>query len=167
MLRETIRHPLPPVFDAGSRVLILGTMPSPVSRERAFYYMHPQNRFWPVLGAVLGESVPREAEERRALALRHGIAIWDVLASCSIQGAGDQSIRDAVPNDVARLIFDTQIQAVFTTGKAAWKLYQRFCAAETGIDAISLPSPSAANCAMSLERLAEEYRRILPWLIKP
>ena len=70
---------IPPVIDEHSVVLILGTMPSPKSREAGFYYAHPQNRFWPVLAEVFHEAVPQGTDERRAFALRHGIALWDVL----------------------------------------------------------------------------------------
>ena len=70
MEREMVFHAFPPVWDPNSRVLILGTMPSPRSRENGFYYTHPQNRFWPVLSSVLGEPLPQNNEERRALARR-------------------------------------------------------------------------------------------------
>ena len=44
-----------PVYDDRSRALILGTWPSLKSREMAFYYGHPQNRFWPLLAALIEE----------------------------------------------------------------------------------------------------------------
>lgn len=100
MESTVVLHELPPVFNEQSRVLFLGTIPSPKSREKGFYYAHPQNRFWPVLAAVFGEEIPQTTEERRAFALSHGIALWDVLASCTIRGADDQSIKDPVPNDL-------------------------------------------------------------------
>lgn len=138
-------HPLKPVFDHQSRVLILGTMPSVKSREAGFYYMHPQNRFWPVLCAVLGEKVPPDAAGRHALALRHGIALWDVLASCRIEGSLDGSIRDPVPNDLSVILREAPIQAVFTTGGTAARLYRRFQREVAGMDCIALPSTSPAN----------------------
>ena len=95
-----VEHEFPPVYDENSRVLILGTIPSPKSRERGFYYMHPQNRFWKMLSQVLGEPTPHDIPGRRELCLSHGIALWDVLAECSIDGASDSSIRNAVPNQL-------------------------------------------------------------------
>ena len=86
MKRDVIHHTLAPVFDGNSRILLLGTMPSPKSRQEGFYYMHPQNRFWPVLGAVLNLPVPPDREGKRALLLENHIALWDVLASCEIPG---------------------------------------------------------------------------------
>ena len=161
---EHIIHSIEPVFDAESRVLILGTMPSPKSREVQFYYGHPQNRFWRVLAAVLGEEVPQSVPEKKAMLLRHRIALWDVLAECEITGASDSSIRNPVANDLSVILDHAPVQAVFTTGATAWKLYTRLQKPHTGIEAVRLPSTSPANCAVKVEALTEAYKAILPWL---
>ena len=161
---EHIIHSIEPVFDTESRVLILGTMPSPKSREVQFYYGHPQNRFWRVLAAVLGEEVPRSVPEKKAMLLRHRIALWDVLAECEITGASDSSIRNPVANDLSVILDHAPVQAVFTTGATAWKLYTRLQKPHTGIEAVRLPSTSPANCAVKMEALTEAYKAILPWL---
>ena len=161
---EHIIHSIEPVFDAESRVLILGTMPSPKSREVQFYYGHPQNRLWRVLAAVLGEEVPRSVPEKKAMLLRHRIALWDVLAECEITGASDSSIRNPVANDLSVILDHAPVQAVFTTGATAWKLYTRLQKPHTGIEAVRLPSTSPANCAVKMEALTEAYKAILPWL---
>ena len=161
---EHIIHSIEPVFDAESRVLILGTMPSPKAREVQFYYGHPQNRFWRVLAAVLGEELPRSVPEKKAMLLRHRIALWDVLAECEITGASDSSIRNPVANDLSVILDHAPVQAVFTTGATAWKLYTRLQKPHTGIEAVRLPSTSPANCAVKMEALTEAYKAILPWL---
>ena len=161
---EHIIHSIEPVFDAESRVLILGTMPSPKSREVQFYYGHPQNRFWRVLAAVLGEEVPQSVPEKKTMLLRHRIALWDVLAECEITGASDSSIRNPVANDLSVILDHAPVQAVFTTGATAWKLYTRLQKPHTGIEAVRLPSTSPANCAVKMEALTEAYKAILPWL---
>ena len=161
---EHIIHSIEPVFDAESRVLILGTMPSPKSREVQFYYGHPQNRFWRVLAAVLGEEMPQSVPEKKAMLLRHRIALWDVLAECEITGASDSSIRNPVANDLSVILDHAPVQAVFTTGATAWKLYTRLQKPHTGIEAVRLPSTSPANCAVKMEALTEAYKAILPWL---
>lgn len=161
---EHIIHSIEPVFDTESRVLILGTMPSPKSREVQFYYGHPQNRFWRVLAAVLGEEVPQSVPEKKAMLLRHRIALWDVLAECEITGASDSSIRNPVANDLSVILGHAPVQAVFTTGATAWKLYTRLQKPHTGIEAVRLPSTSPANCAVKMEALTEAYKAILPWL---
>lgn len=159
---NTVLHELAPVFDKQSRVLFLGTIPSPKSREKGFYYAHPQNRFWPVLAAVFGEEVPMTTEERRNFALSHGIALWDVLASCTIRGADDQSIKDPVANDLSIILNHADIRAIFTTGKKAAALYKKYCLPQTKREAIELPSTSPANCRYyTLERLCDVYRSAL------
>lgn len=158
MERKTLIHTIEPVFDAHSRVLLLGTFPSPKSREMGFFYGHPQNRMWRVLSAVLGEDeVPQTVQERKQFLLNHGIAMWDVLASCSIEGAADSSIQDTQPNDLSQVFQAAQIQQVFTTGAKATELYRRYQLPVCGRDCHRLPSTSGANAAWSLERLIEAY----------
>ena len=162
---ETIIHTIESVYDARSRVLILGTMPSPKSREFGFYYSHPQNRFWPVIAQVLGQPVPVTTNEKRALLLRSRIAMWDVLHSCDIKGADDASIANPVPNDLHVIFSAANIHAVFTTGSTATRLYKKYCLPQTGMEPIALPSTSPANCRFhTLETLTEAYRVILNYL---
>ncbi len=158
-----VTHPLEPVFDENSRVLVLGTMPSPKSRETGFYYNHPQNRFWKVMAALFDEPLPQTNEEKRALALSHGIALWDVLASCTIEGAADGTIAECVPNDISRLLGKAPIEAIFCTGAKATELYQRYCEAQTHRGCTRLPSTSPANASASLEDLINAYEQILPF----
>ena len=84
MERKRVVHEFAPVFDKNSKILMLGTMPSPKSREMGFYYGHPRNRFWKVVSDVCGEEMPETAEERKVFALRRHIAVWDVLSGCEI-----------------------------------------------------------------------------------
>ena len=141
-----ILHTIPPVFDARSRVLLLGTMPSPKSRETGFFYGHPQNRFWRTLAALWQEEVPTTPEAAHDFARRHHIALWDVLAACDIEGAADSTIADAVPNDVAELLARyPHITTVVTTGKKAEALYKEHLLVQTDIAPLALPSTSAAN----------------------
>lgn len=162
---ETVKHTLPPVYDEYSRILILGTMPSPKSREAGFYYSHPQNRFWRVVSDLLSQELPMTNEEKTGFLLKNHIALWDVLKSCTITGADDSSIHNPVPNDIAGLLKTTGINTVFTTGSKAASLYHRFCEKDAGVPAIPLPSTSPANCRhYNYERLKEAYGVILPYL---
>ena len=106
-----IEHPLEPIYAVDSRVLVLGTMPSPKSREIGFYYGHPQNRFWKVMGALFDEPEPLGIEGRTAFLYAHGIALWDVLSSCAIVGASDASIVDPVANDLSRIAEAAPLEA--------------------------------------------------------
>lgn len=161
---ETVSHEFEPVFDEHSTVLVLGTMPSPKSREQGFYYGHPRNRFWQVMAEVLKEPVPETIPEKKAMLLRHGVAVWDVLKSCDIRGADDGSIRNPVVNDMGRILENAEIKAVFTTGGKAAALYKRYCLPETGIPAAALPSTSPANCTMSYKTLLDNYMSIRKYL---
>ena len=155
---ETVVHPLAPVFDAQSKILLLGTMPSPKSRETGFYYGHPQNQFWNVLAAVFACDVPRSIPEKLDFLHTRHIALWDVLYSCDIQGAEDASIRNPVVNDIRGLLSKAPIRQIFTTGKKAAALYMRYCYPDTQRSAIYLPSTSAANRGrFPLSKLVEEY----------
>jgi hypoxanthine-DNA glycosylase len=157
---ERVYHTFGPVFDESARVLILGSIPSPKSREISFYYGNPQNRFWRVLAAVLDEPFPETVDDKRAMVLRHHIALWDVLESCDIQGAGDTTIRNPKANNLKWLIDQTKIRTVFATGAKAAALYEKLCQKQTGLPIHRLPSTSPANAAWSLARLTESYRVI-------
>lgn len=155
-------HTLPPICDGSSRILILGSFPSVQSRAVQFYYGNPRNRFWTVLARVLGEPVPDSIEGREAFLLEHHIALWDVIASCEIDGSADSSIQSAVPNDLTAILMRCPIQRIYTNGSAAARLYHKFLLPQTGRDAIPLPSTSPANAAYSLDRLTASWQAILP-----
>jgi len=164
MKAQQVNHAFEPVFDQNSRILVLGTMPSPASRQNGFYYSHPRNRFWPVVAQLLAEPLPATPEEKRSLLLRHGIALWDVLASCTIAGAEDSSIRRPVANDLRPILQAAPIAAVFTTGGKAHQLYRRHCLPHTGIEDIPLPSTSPANCRIGTQELLTAYGQMLNYL---
>lgn len=123
---EHFVHNIAPVWDKNSRVLILGSFPSVKSREAGFYYAHPQNRFWRVLAAILCENIPESVDEKRAMLLRHGIALWDVIASCEISGSSDSSIKHAAPNDISEILAKSKITHIFANGGTASRLYDKF-----------------------------------------
>ena len=203
---QHISHGFEPVFDERSRVLVLGSFPSVLSRENAFYYGNPQNRFWRVIAACAGEpvppnegeplpvdghaasfgeepsaddgraAVPREEplagdartatlgesiEAKRALLLRHGIALWDVIESCDIKGSSDASIKNVVPARIERVTGAAPVRVVVCNGGTAGRLYKRYLQKRVGIEAVALPSTSPANAAWSLERLVATWDEVL------
>lgn len=155
-----IQHPIAPVYDDHSNILILGSFPSVKSREQGFFYGHPQNRFWRVLAAVYGNEVPQTVEEKKAFLLRNGVAVWDVIASCEIQGSADSSIKDAVPTDLSGILAQAPVRRIYVNGKKAEQLYRKYQAKQTGIEAVCLPSTSPANAAWGMERLVEAWQVI-------
>lgn len=161
MKREEHIHPFPPVCDEDSRVLILGSFPSAASRGAGFYYGHARNRFWKVLECLYGCAVPPDIEGKRRFLSEHRIALWDSIASCTIVGSSDASIRDAVPNDIAGLIAKYPIRRVFCNGKASHACYEKYVFPLTNVNAECLPSTSPANAQKSLGGLVEAWRVIL------
>ena len=151
-----VYHEFPPVFDENSKVLVLGSIPSVKSREEGFYYMHPKNRFWKVLASVFEE----EILDKKEFCLQHGIALWDTCASCEIHASSDASIKNIVPNDLEVIFQKAKIKQIFTTGKKAHDIYQKYLYPIYKIEDICLSSTSPANARKSLEDLTREYQII-------
>ena len=152
-----VTHNFPPLFAPDSRVLILGSIPSPKSRAQGFFYGHPQNRFWRVISSVLGCECPRTIEEKQRMLHTHHIALWDTIASCEISGSSDSSIREAVPTDLTPILQTAPIRQIFCNGTASYQLYCRHQQKRTGREAVRLPSTSPANAAWSAERLTQAW----------
>lgn len=148
-----IKHPLKPIYNKSSKILILGTMPSVKSREYGFYYAHPQNRFWKILEIVFDAKIINKEE----FLFNNNIALWDVIKSCDIEGSSDSSIKNVIPNDIKSLINKTKIKYIFCTGKTAYNLYNKYIYKSIKIKAICLPSPSPANCKITMDEMIKEY----------
>ncbi len=160
----SIIHPIPPLYNDESRVLILGSFPSVKSREACFFYAHPQNRFWRVLAALFHEEVPQSTAERRAFLLRHLIAVWDTVASCDIVGSSDASMKNAVPNDLTPILAAAPIRAVFCNGSLSHRLYEKHQGKEITLPVFAMPSTSPANATRSLADLTDAWSILLPFL---
>lgn len=156
----SIVHPIPPVFDERSEILILGSFPSVKSRETGFYYGHPQNRFWKTLAAVYGEKVPETTEEKRSFLLSCRLALWDVIGECEIKGSSDASIRSVKPNDLTLVTGNSPVKKVVLNGNKAFSLYEKYHK-DLDLPYLKAPSTSPANAAYSLSRLAEEWGKLL------
>ena len=156
-----VLHPFPPLFDENSRTLILGSFPSVKSREQCFFYGHPQNRFWKLTAMLFDEEVPQSIEEKKRLIIRHNLALWDVVHSCTITGSSDSSIKNVVANDLSPILNGSRVDRIFTNGALAHKLYMKHIFPQTGIEAVKLPSTSPANASYSLDRLSEYWKIII------
>jgi hypoxanthine-DNA glycosylase len=153
-----IKHTIPPEYDTNSKLLLLGSLPSPKSRAAGFYYGNPQNRLWKILGAVYETDSGNTIEAKKMFLRAHHIAMWDVIAECEISGAADASIKNPVPNDFTPIFNTAKIAAVFLTGKKAFTLYESLCAAKYNVPYYLLPSPSPANRQVSFENMVLQYR---------
>ena len=178
---QHIEHGFEPVLDERSRVLVLGSFPSVLSRANAFYYGNPQNRFWRVMAACLGVPVPPNEGDplasgepatlgasiaaKRAMLLNGGVALWDVIESCDIKGSSDASIKNVVPARVELITSNASIEQVICNGGTAGRLYKRYLQERTGLPAVVLPSTSPANAAWRLERLVERWGSATTWTL--
>ena len=174
---QHIEHGFEPVFDERSRVLVLGSFPSVLSRANAFYYGNPQNRFWRVMAACLGVPVPPNEGDplasgepatldasivaKRSMLLNGGVALWDVIESCDIKGSSDSSIRNVEPTDIRHMLTESKITGIYANGNKAGELYRKYQLPLTGKEATVLPSTSPANAAWSLQKLCEAWRNTI------
>lgn len=152
-----IVHPIPPLYDEKSRILILGSFPSVKSREEGFFYGHKQNRFWRVMARICGADLPQSIKEKTNLILSNNFALWDVIHSCEIEGSADSTIKNVQPNDLGEILENANIKAIFVNGKKAEALYKKYIEKRINIKAICLPSTSPANASWSEDRLYEYW----------
>ena len=158
---EQVAQPFAPVYDKNSRILILGSLPSVKSREQGFYYGHVRNRFWPMLAAICQEPIPQSILEKKALLLRHGLAVYDVIESCEIRGSSDSSIRNVKAADIRAIMDASQIERILVNGRTAAKYFKTYQPAAYQQMLIELPSTSPANAAFSLEKLVQIWGKAI------
>lgn len=152
-------HPVKPIYDENSRMLILGSFPSVKSREICFFYGHPQNRFWRVIARICNSKIPESVEEKTNLILSNNFAVWDVIHSCEIEGSSDSSIKNVVPNDISVILNNSRVDRIFVNGKKAESLYKKYIEKDVGIQAVYLPSTSPANASWSEDRLTKIWKK--------
>lgn len=154
-------HKFGPVFNKDSEYLFLGSFPSVKSREKNFYYMHPKNRFYPLLKEVFDDDFTNlNIEVKKELLLKHHIALFDVIQSCEIVGSSDSSIKNIEVNDIKKIVDNTKINKIILNGKLAYNLFIKHFPDLVNI-AYYLPSTSAANAACSLEKLKTHLLEII------
>ena len=159
MAQEERKVGFEPVFDANSKLLILGSFPSVKSREIDFYYGHKQNRFWKMLFGFFGQEVPNETAEKKRFLLKKGIALWDMAVSCEIKGSADASVKNAELADLERIFNRASIEKILLNGTLSYELFiQKY--AEISIPYIKMPSTSPANPRYSEEAWHKELYAI-------
>ena len=158
---EIIKHPIAPAWNSESEVLILGSFPSVKSRESAYFYGHPQNRFWPVLAALFQDRCPVSNQEKQDFLLKHHVAVWDVIASCEIDGSADSSIRNVRANNINIILENAKIRQIFCNGQTAYRLYQKYILPVSNRTAVCLPSTSPANARWTFDRLVQAWSVII------
>ena len=160
-----VKHTIGPIYDKDSKILILGTFPSVKSREINFYYANPHNRFWKTMERIFNTKIEDNIDAKKKFLHDKHIALFDVIKECDIESSSDTSIKNVIPNDFSKILKESKIEAIFTTGKKAYKLYNKYCKDVTGIEATYLPSTSPANCPHGIEDiLYNEYSKILKYI---
>lgn len=154
-------HNIEPIYNEHSKILILGSFPSVKSREGRFFYNHPQNRFWKVLATILKYPVPTTIEDKKTMLLDNNIALWDTIKSCEIIGSSDSSIKNVIPNDISKIITESQITKIYTNGNTAHKMYMKYISKDVELSEKVLPSTSPANARFSLDKLVEHWSIII------
>jgi hypoxanthine-DNA glycosylase len=153
-----IKHGFEPFYDKESKVLILGSFPSVKSRQVEFYYGNKQNAFWKILASYFGEQEPINLVDKKAFLLKHKIALWDVVASCEIEGSSDATIKNFAVADIKGLIAKTGIKYIILNGGTAAKIYEKNF---KGLDVyyVKVPSTSPANTGKKEEAWYDALRR--------
>jgi TDG/mug DNA glycosylase family protein len=143
------KRSFPPIVDARSRVLVLGTLPGEESLRRQQYYAHPRNLFWPIVFAFFGATLPADYGERLAFIAAHRIALWDVCEVGERERSADTTIRRERPNAIARLLDEHPlIRAVAFNGTGARRLYDRYFPRRPELAYLALPSTSPAHATI-------------------
>lgn len=161
---QTIVHPLEPVYNKNSKILILGSFPSIKTREYGFFYGHPQNRFWPLMEELFKIEIKDDIGEKRKFLFDHEIGLYDAIYQCEIIGSADSTIRNAVPTNLKEIIRNSNINKVFCNGTASFNTYKKYQEELTGLPAIKLPSTSPANARYRLGDLLAKWEVILEYL---
>ena len=163
-------HPFKPIFNKNSKILILGSFPSVISRKFGFYYANPQNRFWRVLAGILNAPLQESTDEKIKFLLSHHIAIYDAAISCEIEGSSDAKMSKIVPVNLEPLFKETNITQVYANGGKAYEICKKYLEDEiikaTKNEVIKLPSTSPANAKFSLEKLMHEWRVVAKAVIE-
>ena len=154
-------HPFKPIFDKNSKILILGSFPSVISRKFGFYYANPQNRFWRVLAGILNAPLPESTDEKINFLLASRIAVYDAAISCEIKGSSDSKMSAVAPANLEPIFKTANITQVYANGGKAHEICEKYLKNQilnaTGRGPIKLPSTSPANANFSFERLAREW----------
>lgn len=155
------KHTFDLVCDKECKILILGSLPSIVSQEKNFYYAHPRNRFWDIMGVLLKESNLKDfsIEEKKSVLLRNHIALYDVISECKIRASSDSEIDldSIVVCDLEAILKNSKIKVIFLNGQKAFSIFKKYFPQYVSIAQV-LPSTSPANAKESLDSLLEKWK---------
>lgn len=155
-----VEHTFKPIYDKNSEILILGSIPSIISRENNFYYGNDKNRFWKLISTIFNEEYPVSNEDKKNIILKNNLALFDVVKSCSIKNSSDSSISNVKINDINSIINNSNIKKIIFNGNKAYELYLKY-ENNKFKNIVCLPSTSPANAKYSFDMLLEIWKREL------
>ena len=159
----SIQKGLPPIYNADSEVLILGSFPSEESRKSGSYYSNKSNSFWNIICEYYNEPLPTNNSEKEAILLKHHIAVWDMIESCDIVGSSDKNIKDPEYHkaiDIQDLLNKTKIKKIIINGHTLDEIYKKYFG-EIAVPSVAVLSTSSENNGRKIQR-EQEWRKELP-----
>ena len=153
-----VEHTLKPIYNKDTKILILGSIPSVVSRKNNFYYSHKTNRFWKIMETLYSTNL-NTIEEKTNFLLLNNIGLYDMIKSCEINGSDDSSLKNIEVNDIEEIVKNTNIKYIFLTGKASYNLYEKYFK-NLNVEYFYLPSTSTRNAHYKFEDLLNIYKII-------
>ncbi len=164
-------HGFAPIRNAQSKILVLGSMPGAKSLAAGQYYAHPRNAFWWIMASLFQMDVPETYELKVQMLKDHGVALWDVMASCKRRGSLDSAIEPAsvTVNDFNGFFRQHAIGALFFNGRSVERFFKRFALPQTDPrwlpeEHICLPSTSPANARLNPDQKLAQWRVLLEYL---
>lgn len=165
LIKSPVKTAFPPIVDQQCKILLLGTMPGDRSLSLQQYYGHAGNHFWKLIYALFELPVDPDYEARKRFLLSHGIALWDVLESCTCEGSLDSNIKNEVVNDFPAFYKQyPSITEVFFDSRRAEQFYLRYIKKSEAKNYHLLPSPSRANAARTFEQKLEQWKQLLAYV---
>ena len=156
-----MKRSFPPIVDARSRILVLGTLPGEESLRRQEYYAHPRNLFWPIVFGLFGETPTADYAGRIGFVARHGIALWDVCAAAERLASADAAIRGEAPNTLHDLLdVYPAIRGVVFNGSTARRLYDRHFTRRPELTYLAMPSTSPAHARLGFAEKLAQWRAV-------
>ena len=156
-----MKRSFPPIVDARSRILLLGTLPGEESLRRQEYYAHPRNLFWPIVFGLFGETPRASYADRLGFVASRQIGLWDVCESAERLASADTAIRAEVPNTIHALLDrHPGIRAVAFNGTGARRLYDRHFARRVELTYLALPSTSPAHARLGFAEKLAQWRPV-------
>ena len=165
---NSLREPLefktsfPPIANAETKILILGSLPGDRSLQSGEYFAHPRNRFWKIMATITGNPLPESYSGKKELLLKSGIGVWNVLHKANRKGSLDSAIENELPNDLTAFISaHKELKVIGFDGRKPEALFNKYFSRRSDLIYLSLPGCSPANARFTLDALCERWAALI------